>query len=44
MEEAFPEQGCVDDTWQELGLGFAVSELMERGGGDGEDDWIETDT
>ncbi|KAK0218899.1 hypothetical protein IW262DRAFT_1462470 [Armillaria fumosa] len=36
---------------QELGLGFGVSDLaglMERGGGgedgDGEDDWIETDT
>ncbi|KAK0234788.1 hypothetical protein EDD85DRAFT_792789 [Armillaria nabsnona] len=42
-----------DESWQrvklvqELRLGFGVSDLagiMERGGGDGEDDWIEMDT
>ncbi|PBK60310.1 hypothetical protein ARMSODRAFT_1026708 [Armillaria solidipes] len=49
----FQSRVVFDDTWQrvklvqELRLGFGVSDLaglMERGGGDGEDDWIEMDT
>ncbi|KAK0489860.1 hypothetical protein EDD18DRAFT_1109987 [Armillaria luteobubalina] len=52
----FQSKVVFDDMWQwvklvqELGLGFGLNNLtepMERGGGgdgDGEDDWIETDT
>ncbi|SJL06802.1 uncharacterized protein ARMOST_10144 [Armillaria ostoyae] len=43
----FQSRMVFDDTWQRVklvGLGFGVSELMEREGGDGEDDWIEMDT
>ncbi|PBK60824.1 hypothetical protein ARMSODRAFT_1026257 [Armillaria solidipes] len=43
----FQSRMVFDDTWQRVklvGLGFGVTELMEREGGDGEDNWIEMDT